>query len=144
MNKQLYNTLNHTWGIIMTLIGYVVYAVLRCVGFKPEKVGPCSHFKIGKNWGGISLGLTIITDDEPNKHILDHEFGHSIQNAFFGPLFPFIVAMPSVIRYWKREIDYKKGKELPDYDSIWFEGQATELGKKYRAKISIDKKEAFK
>lgn len=132
MNKKTYLTLSNTWGLPMILLGKLVSAILRLCGFKPKTWAACNWYAIGKNWGGISIGRTIITDDEPTEDILDHEFGHSIQNAMFGFLFPFIVAIPSVIRYWKREIDYKKGKELPPYDSIWFEGQATSLGKKYR------------
>lgn len=132
MNKKTYLTLSNTWGLPMILLGKLISAVLRLCGLKPKTWAACNWYVVGKNWGGISIGRTIITDDEPTEDILDHEFGHSIQNAMYGFLFPFIVAIPSVIRYWKREIDYKKGKELPPYDSIWFEGQATSLGKKYR------------
>jgi hypothetical protein len=130
--KKIYYLLNIIWGFPMTLIGLITYSVLSCLGYKSKDLGPCKWFTIGKNWGGISLGFVIITDDTPSEHTLDHEFGHSIQNAIFGIFFPFIVALPSAARYWKREFDYKKGKELPPYDSIWFEGQATKLGKMYR------------
>ena len=30
-----------------------------------------------------------------------------------------------------RKVDYEKYRQLPSYDSIWFEGQATEWGYKY-------------
>ena len=50
---------------------------------------------------------------------------------------PFVISIPSAIRYHHRKQirkkDPEKAKELPDYDSIWFEGQATEWGKKYVA-----------
>ena len=40
-----------------------------------------------------------------------------------------------MIRYWYRELIVRSGKkkysELPDYDSIWFEGWATRLGEKH-------------
>ena len=59
-----------------------------------------------------------------------HEYGHSIQNCFYGPLMPFIVMIPSIIRFWYIEIFYyrKKKKYGKAYDSIWFEKQATNLG----------------
>lgn len=64
-----------------------------------------------------------------------HEWGHGIQNIILGPLMPFLVAIPSCIRYWYRELLVRSGEkkyaDLPDYDSIWFEGWATKLGKKY-------------
>ena len=42
----------------------------------------------------------------------------------FGPLMPFIVAIPSCIRYWFRRFT----KPTTMYDGIWFERQATNLG----------------
>ena len=116
----------------MVLIGFATAHVLKWFGYKPKSWSGCSWFTVGKNWGGINLGLVIITDDTADADILDHEFGHSIQNALFGIFFPFIVAIPSVIRYWKRNFDSSKGKNLEPYDAIWFEGQATKLGKRYR------------
>lgn len=42
---------------------------------------------------------------------------------------PFVIAIPSMIRYWYREIIWRKDRQkyyqLPKYDAIWFEGQAT-------------------
>ena len=47
------------------------------------------------------------------------------------------ITLASAVRYWYREyLVQVKGKfyhELPDYDSIWFEGSATELGEKYKS-----------
>ncbi len=52
-----------------------------------------------------------------------------------GFFMPFIVSIPSAVRYWYREYLVRDGKklswELPPYDSIWFEGWATALGTKY-------------
>jgi hypothetical protein len=64
-----------------------------------------------------------------------HECGHGLQNIMFGPLFIFIIFIPSCIRYWYRELRYERKGIMPptSYDSIWFEGWATELGKKYVA-----------
>lgn len=48
---------------------------------------------------------------------------------------PFVICIPSAIRYWYREFIWHFNKEkfnkLPEYDAIWFEGQATKWGKKY-------------
>ena len=62
--------------------------------------------------------------------MLAHESGHGIQNAIMGPLFIFLVAIPSAARYWYRELKFnRKGLTPPTaYDAIWFEGSATYLG----------------
>ena len=132
-NTKLIWFLNHTWGIPLTLIGYGVRLVLRCMGKKGEKIGFARVYTSGKGWGGLSIGTTIITaEDCKHTTIVSHELGHGIQNAMFGILTPFLVSIPSAIRYHYREHLYKKGiRPKTAYDAIWFEGQATKLGLDY-------------
>lgn len=133
MKKILYWIVSLTWGGLMTFIGLIVALVLLITGHKPYKFGYTFYFKVGKNWGGLELGGLFITDSNPSLHTLCHEHGHGFQNLWWGPLFPFVIGIPSAIRYWYREIKYyRKGKVPPTtYDSIWFEGQASKLGEKY-------------
>ena len=92
---------------------------------------------IGEDWGGVNFGCFFLCCENSTNddHLRAHECGHGIQNIIFGPLMPFIVAIPSAIRYWYREIIWRKNKEkywtLPEYDAIWFEGLATNWGEKY-------------
>ena len=136
MTKKQFYTLNLTWGILLNIVGFMTALVMLFTGHKPKIHGGCIYFKVGKNWGGVNLGLVFLTDDSPSEHTKNHEFGHAIQNAKYGLLMPFIVSIPSAVRYWYREIVYyHKGKEPPtDYYSIWFEGEATKLGNEYTKK----------
>ncbi len=115
----------------MTLIGCIVALGLLLTGHKAKQWGYCWYFEVGENWGGVELGVFFVTNKNPSTHIKNHEFGHSIQNCYYGFLMPFLVCIPSAIRYWYREIVQRMNpnKTLPPYDSIWFEGQATRLGK---------------
>lgn len=125
--KKLYYFLNFTWGIIMNIIGAVGAGVMLAAGKQPIRHAGSIVFRTGHYWGGVSLGIFTFICEESGEHTLDHEFGHSIQNALYGPLFPFIVAIPSATRYWMIRL----GKlVVEDYDDIWFEGQATEWGTK--------------
>ncbi len=182
--------LSFTWGILMTLFGCVVALALLLTGHKPHMFHGSIYFEAGSNnWGGFECGPFFVTDRSPTLHIKQHEAGHGLQNIMFGPLMPFLISIPSCIRYWLRECKtYEKKRlfvlffflisviisatmstigfffcsvlmhifncvtvyliplliwlaasELPkyssgnyvDYDSIWFEGMATKLGKKY-------------
>ena len=76
--KKLYYTLNFTWGIIMNIIGATAAGVVSALGYKPEQHAGSYVFKIGKNWGGVSLGIFSFVCTNASKHTLDHEFGHSI------------------------------------------------------------------
>lgn len=130
--KLIFYVLSLTWGLPLTLVGLVTAAVLMCFGYKPKKWGGCWYFEIGKNWGGVELGLIFLKDQTDSVHTKNHEFGHAIQNCVFGPFMIFIVAIPSAIRYWYRRLQHMRGITINTaYDDIWFEGSATRLGTKY-------------
>ena len=135
LSKSKFYALSFTWGIIMTLIGCIASVVLLALGYKPQKNKYGWSFIVGKNWGGIDLGLVSIVNENPTDYLLQHEFGHAVQNCYYGPAFPFLVAIPSATRYWYREYLVRSGKkqahELSDYYSIWFEREASELGGLY-------------
>ena len=74
------------------------------------------------------MGTMFLRDCNSDNSINNHEYGHTFQNAILGPFFIFIVAIPSAIRYWYQTIREKQNKENKDYDLIWFEGGATDIG----------------
>ena len=129
--------LSFTWGLPFTLVGLIVALVLRVLGHRSKKFVLVRFFEIGKSWGGLNLGLFFITSQNSTFDLRCHEFGHAIQNCMFGPLTPFIICIPSAIRYWYRELHYYRQGKKPktDYDDIWFEGQATRLGMSIACKI---------
>lgn len=135
LTKTEFFALSFTWGIIMSSIGCLVSAVLLIIGFRPKRNQYGWYFEIGENWGGCELGCMCIVNKNPSEHILNHEFGHAVQNCFFGPGMIFI-SLASAIRYHYREylnrIKEIPYSQLPDYDAIWFEGSATRLGTFYK------------
>ena len=128
-NKTQFYFLSFTWGIILTLIGLIIAFVLICCGKKPEKWGGCLLFRT-KGFDGLNLGIVMIVGQGASEHTKNHEFGHAIQNCKYGPATPFIVHIPSVVRYWYREIKYYWRNLTPPtaYDDAWFEGEASKLG----------------
>lgn len=139
-----------TWGIIMTTIGAITIGNLNLIKVIGTRFGKdlkikthrngCSFItEVGGNWGGLELGAFALCGNysKDNKdwfaHTRKHEFGHAIQHLYMGPLFIFVVAIPSAVRYWYKRIMQKKGKKFPNdwYDSIWFEGGATKTGEKF-------------
>ena len=96
----LYWFLQCTWGIIMTLAGAVGAIIMLCKGEKPRRFGYAIYFVHGHGWGGVNLGGFFFVSHESDKlKTKAHEYGHSFQNAVLGPLFPFVVGAPSMIRY---------------------------------------------
>lgn len=117
----LFYILSFTWGIIMTLIGCLVFLVLLIAGKKPQKFYDRIYIKVKDNWGGCELGPWFIcgeTDD--SLHLKQHESGHGFQNIILGPLMPFVVSLPSAARYWLFEIETQKNRAIFSYLVIVF------------------------
>lgn len=128
LRKFLYYFLNVTWGLPMTLIGSMVALFCLLTGRRPLRHAGSIYFTLGEYWGGVSFGLFFFVDKHTDTHTKNHEYGHSLQNAILGPFMPFIVGIPSAIRYWVFVIRRRLGKQNPRYESIWFEAQATKWG----------------
>lgn len=139
INKYVFYLLSFTWGLPLTILGCIAALILILLGYKPKKWLYGYYFEIGKNWGGVEAGIFFFCQKNSGVDTKNHEFGHAIQNCYFGPLFLPLIGIPSAIRYWYREylVQIKKYKysDLPDYDSVWFEGSATKIGYKYFNKI---------
>lgn len=132
--KALYFFLSLTWGSITTFAGFFAALAMLITGHKPRRWGYAWYFEVGKHWGGASLGPVFLKDrTSDSPHLKNHEFGHSIQNCYYGPLMPLLVGLPSSTRYRIRrfrENVLKKSPKTP-YESIWFEAQATKLGNEF-------------
>lgn len=125
-----------TWGFLLTFIGALV--TLFCLIFlkgKLHKNGFGVITEVGGNWGGISMGPFAFCGNYYGgdywEVISAHEFGHSLwhQHWIMGPLFIFLVAIPSVIRYWyERKHDVQKDW----YIKFWAEDDATKIGIKWK------------
>ena len=129
--KILYYFLSFTWGILTNIAGAVIALVMIVTGHRPKRFCGSIYFELGKRYfGGFSYGIFFFKDKSRNLRLLCHEYGHSLQNCVFGPFMLILVNLPSTVRYWYRRNAFRRGKELKrEYDDIWFEGQATRLGR---------------
>ncbi len=133
MKKRIiFYLLSWSWGLPMTLCGALIIGILRLCGHRLHRFGACRYMEIGENWGGVELGMFFLKDKTPSAHICLHEAGHSVQNILFGPLMPFLVSIPSAVRYHIRRIAVRRGHSpRRHYEAIWFERQATAWGMKF-------------
>lgn len=131
----LFYLLSFTWGLPMTLVGLICSLALLITGHKPKTFHYYIYFEVGSGWGGFNAGCFFFCSKNSGKSLMQHECGHGLQNIVLGVFMPFLVGIPSSLRYWYRELLVRSGKkkysELPPYDSAWYEGLATKLGQKY-------------
>lgn len=135
-HRWLYYLLAFTWGLLQTVIGFIITLVLLYAKlFFKDRI----HFKKykwiyaisagPKYWGGFSMGLTIVRDQKSSEEYLNtHEFGHSISQLWLGPFFLFTVGLHSSLRYWVRKLQGTKDRKRPPYDQYWAEDAASQCG----------------
>lgn len=149
LSPAAFYVLSWTWGFLMSFIGALVIGSIKLYGifakkaFKLQKHGYCYYITVGKRWGGLELGMFFLVCESSRDATKYHEHGHGVQNCFWGLLFPFVISIPSAVRYWYREFKYNRKGIKPEtsYDSIWFESDATLTGRKYRNHFkSLEKK----
>lgn len=124
-----------TWNGLLSFMG--IFVTLFALIFKKGKIHKNGYgiiTEFGGNWGGLNLGIFSFcgsySGSDFYEHTRKHEFGHSLQGLIWGPLQLFVIVIPSVCRYWYQRNRDSKGLPNKEYDSIWFEGQATRWGSK--------------
>ena len=128
MKKFLFYLIQFTWALPQNLVGGVAYLILSRK-YKHERFHRSFITYISKkNFGGVSIGIFIFINPDKNEKWLHdtriHEYGHTIQSLVLGPLFVFVVALPSVI--WcgsKRLNKYRKENDV-SYYWLYCEGWA--------------------
>lgn len=146
INKKLYWLLQLTWGLPMNIVALIVIPFVLL--FRKHVIhhnGYSVIIEFGGNWGGLELGAFALCGGYTTTcesvsyfdHVREHEFGHTLQNIIWGPLYPFVIGIPSACRYWYSRIPSLHKNKLPLgwYDSIWFEGQATRWGRYYHEQL---------
>lgn len=89
-----------TWGLPVNLFGLIAYLIMY-PHHRHERF--CNAFitYVPKNFGGVSLGLFIFMREgggETWTHDTRiHEYGHTIQCLLLGPLYWFVIGLPSAV-----------------------------------------------
>lgn len=128
----LFWALSLSWGVLLTLPGLLLGMLLFWCGRKPMWHCGLLCFPLLHMSGGFSLGPVLFLSQRTGRVLWRHEAGHSIQNCLLGPLMPVVIALPSAVRYLYREycLRARRGYMLSDYEDIWFERWASELGER--------------
>lgn len=95
--------------------------------FKLKKVTYVKKYVVEWNLGSaISLGNFIFLNDRYDYNTLMHEFGHTKQSLYLGPLYLIVVGIPSFI--WCNCFYKYRVKNRVSYYSVYPENWADRLG----------------
>ncbi len=154
--KILYIFWQWTWGFLQSLLGLIYllllgrqkhewYGLSLMTVFDPEEG---SLYQIGS----VSLGMFIFVvgrEGKANPTIAAHEYGHTFQSLLLGPLYLFLIGIPSsswAYRYRKHGAAYAaKGIAYTSrYPENWAEswGRRSAVRRAIRANRQKDAKRA--
>lgn len=127
MLQNILNILAYIWQLPQNIVGLIVkffYKETHKLIYKDRKVFVCPTFP-----GGISLGNTIIIKKYPHDtktwNVVKHEWGHTRQSLYLGPLYLLVIGLPSAI--WAA--CYRSDPENPNgYYEFYTEKWADKLG----------------
>lgn len=110
ISSIIYVVLQFTWGILQNILGLLFFLILKITGHAHFNF----HTAVVTRWDfsfSMGLGMWIFLGHINAAHpewpaeeladresqVLVHEFGHTIQSAVLGPLFMFVIAIPSTL-----------------------------------------------
>lgn len=113
------NFLLYIWCLPQNLLGLLFLLFIR--GEEKHSLDGITFYEAESFNGGISLGKYIIVYKK-RESTIRHEYGHSIQSRYLGPLYLLVVGIPSLIHAgFCRCINH-------DYSDFWCERWADRLG----------------
>lgn len=122
-----------TWGILQNFLGLIIFIKMYdCT--KEYYHGSIITYHKG-SWGGVSLGIFVFIngsrEDDWKAKTKVHEYGHTIQSLILGPLYLFIIGIPSTI--WCKRQKYIKYREKNNisYFALYTEKWANILGERF-------------
>lgn len=116
--------LSYLWELPQNLIGLglsFIYKYDELIPYGNKQIRYCKKFP-----GGISLGNYVFVGTK-KKDIIKHEYGHTIQSKLLGPLYLFIIGIPSIV--WASIYGTKLAPETKNgYYKFYTERWADKLG----------------
>ena len=129
-NKFFY-LIQFTWGLSANILGLLVFLCCR-KRFSSEPFCNSIVTWLPGDLGGLSLGIFIFLSAHSaheRRRLCIHEYGHTVQCLFLGPLYWLVIVIPSVI-WFHFFAGYRKKHHTP-YDALYCEHWATAWGKRW-------------
>ena len=141
MKSALYLIWQCTWGVLQSLTGAVIFLLhirdRHC----------CFHGAVVTEWkygSSVSLGMFVFITHDPyysglkagctkaehSQKLLAHEYGHTVQSLILGPLYLFVIGIPSILWAGLPPCRRKRREQGISYYSFYTEKWADFLGEK--------------
>ena len=117
--------LHFIWGLPQNIIGGIMWLIFS--RHNPHKKYKNAYVcEMPNKLGSVSLGMFIFVTNINNENTIKHEYGHSIQSMILGPLYLFVIGIPSAV--WAGCFEKYRRKHHKSYYSFFCEKWADKLG----------------
>lgn len=112
----------YIWQILQNLIGlfYKTFFAEACLHITEDY-----EIYIHSSRGGVALGRYIFISDNASNTTIRHEIGHVKQSIMLGPLYLFIIGIPSIL--WAGSRRFIPALRKYNYYSFYTEKWANKL-----------------
>ncbi|MBO4359116.1 MAG: hypothetical protein J5796_04875 [Erysipelotrichaceae bacterium] len=142
IDHLIYYILQLTWGILQNIAGFLVCAFLLIKDPKrPRFRFKGSFVTLWDSPYSAGIGMFIFlgrTRPEYFMPVLVHEYGHTIQSCILGPLYFFVIGLPSYIWAHRRKYAENRTRGLYRYSDFYPERWANHLGRIFTGMKPID------
>lgn len=122
-----YIFLQCTWGLGQTLLGFVIF--LANIKQPHKFYRGCIETQWKQKGSGMSLGMFIFTPAIEDNEVRVHEYGHTFQSLYFGPVY-LILGIISFLWGNLPVYDRMRREQHVPYTRCFVEAQASRLGEK--------------
>lgn len=123
LKNKFLNIVFYIWELPQNIVGLLLRLFIR--NEKKRVVSNITIYYLDSFYGGISLGNTIILGNLKELSV-KHEHGHQHQSKMLGPLYLFIIGIPSLI--WASMYGRIIKKTTNGYYKFYTEKWANKLG----------------
>jgi len=131
IGQPAYDAVQWTWGAAQNTLGGIVYLALSASNPTGEFYGAKVVEVPTSGFGGLTLGKYIMVGKGSlnSTNLLTHEYGHTVQSLYLGPLYLVVIGLPSLT--WAQfGGDYRRANGV-GYYSFYTESWANDLAREW-------------
>jgi hypothetical protein len=111
------------WQLPQHTIALIVRRILKPESLEHYK--GCKVYWVKQKYVGVSLGQYIFVSTHYQRPTVMHEYGHSVQSLWLGPLYILLISIPSFLFCYARDRLFHNGWEM-EKRIQWYYRQPTE------------------
>ena len=142
VGRLIYYFLQCTWGLILNLIGGVIWLYLHLKGAEGFRY----HNAIVTYWdreSSMAIGLFVFLEKDLGQQearILYHEYGHTFQSAWLGTFYLPVIAIPSLVWANSKRLTRYRQRTRTSYYTFYPERWADFIGSRKILKLAEEER----